>query len=252
MNFTRTLLVNCLLLVTSVVKAQVAFSIGPVGGLLVSTTNASPVGEKSYYYSVTSSSYRPGFAAGFVGTLSKDHFTLQANILYAQMGYQLQREYQYTGYTGGTPLAPTIYTSTMRANYLTVPLNLVLTQRVTGQGGQVFIGPYIGWLLGGHNVETLSGVNGVAASSITYPLRSITEESPNTFYARSMDAGLQAGVGYRYKGALLQIGYSWGLRNLAVTNTVDITKSTTPAVPGQNRGLQICLGYLVTTTATKN
>jgi hypothetical protein len=199
----------------------------------------------TYYYSVTSSRYQPGFAAGVAATLTTGHFTLQTNLLYARKGYQLQRQFQYIGYTGGAPLSPISYTSTAQLNYFTLPVNLVLTQRTTGQGGQIFIGPYIGWLLGGRVIENLQGDNGIIPSTTPYPLqRASADQSPDTFYAHALDVGLQTGVGYRYKGALLQLGYSWGLRQLAVTRTVPPSKAATPAVPTQNRGLQVCLSYL--------
>lgn len=252
---TSWLLLGSLLLAAPALQAQIAFSVGPQVGLSVATCHfaQAPVGpiatRSNYYRNVATTAYQAGFSAGAVGTLTRGQLTLQAGLLYAQQGYQLRIEDTYVGYTGGAQQVLT-YTSAVRLNYLTLPLNLVFTQRAQGQGGQLFAGPYLSVLLGGQAAETVTST-GAATVATTYSVvRGANGRHPDTFYAPAVDAGLQAGGGYQYKRVLLQATYRWGLRNLAAEHPALTTNAlAAPLVaadsPYQQRGFQFCLTYLV-------
>lgn len=153
------------------------------------------------------------------------------------------------GYTGGAQQGRT-YTSAVRLNYLSLPLNLVFTQRAQGQGGQLFAGPYLSVLLGGQAAETVTST-GTATVATTYPVvRGANGRHPDTFYAPAVDAGLQVGVGYQYRRALLQAAYQCGLRHLAAEHPALTTNAlAAPLVavdsPSQQRGFEVGLTYLV-------
>lgn len=73
-------------------------------------------------------------------------------MLYAQLGHRLHGVGSYWSST--QPVSQEV-----RANYLLIPLTVARTQHVNGQGLQVFVGPYLGILLGGHaRVENEHGI----------------------------------------------------------------------------------------------
>ncbi|MBH8556940.1 outer membrane beta-barrel protein [Hymenobacter negativus] len=137
--------------------------------------------------------------------------------------------------------------STSRANYLEIPVNLVYT---TGgdHGFQVFAGPYVAFGLGGRteieNQGNTTSTNGSGGSSSTnnyysygntffiyrdtYPGGPVTNSGTGTsgttnpapydansgaIVARRFDAGLNAGIGYRFRAVQVQLGYGLGLVN---------------------------------------
>ena len=120
--------------------------------------------------------------------------------------------------------------ATYRFNYLTLPLQVVDALRADGQGAQVFAGGYVGSLLGGnydyqnsysatYPGEATGGgskKSGLVVWGDYFPNNSnIHGYADDGFYSRALDAGLQAGLGYRFGRALVQASYSHGLRNLA-------------------------------------
>jgi hypothetical protein len=134
--------------------------------------------------------------------------------------------------------------STSRANYLEIPVNLVYT---TGgdHGFQVFAGPYVAFGMGGRteleNQGTTTSTNGSGSNSTstnnyysyantfflyrdTYPGAPATgtngttypasyDANSGTVVARRFDAGLNAGIGYRFQALQVQLGYGLGLVN---------------------------------------
>jgi hypothetical protein len=66
------------------------------------------------------------------------------------------------------------------------------------------------------------------------------------YYARRLDLGAQAGLGYQLGGALLQLSYSQGLRNMKATELYTMSgviyNSDTPDY--RNRSWQASLSYL--------
>ena len=107
----------------------------------------------------------------------------------------------------------------MRLNYVTIPVNLAYAQRPDGRGLQVFAGPYIGVLTGGNYehqfmpVDPLVGASPVIGGSVSAAGQSGTTR---TAHSQRVDAGLQAGLGYRAGSLLVQATYSLGLRDVGV------------------------------------
>ena len=226
------LLSSGLLLVASA-RAQVAFHLGP--SLTGVFATAAQEGGSSDI--ITS---RPGFEAGVLASWQRGHFALQPALRYAQRGSRQ---------TPGPQVADGFSYDT-RLHYLTLPVQLAYTQHPDGRGFQVFAGPYLGWLLGGH--YTRSG--GIAGQTLAGDVVGADEHTVDvgsqlpdySFYARHLDLGAQAGVGYQLGPALWQVSYSLGLRNVATP----LTYTHNGAVIGgdnpvyRNRAIQVSVSYL--------
>ncbi|WP_460585115.1 porin family protein [Hymenobacter arcticus] len=216
------------MLIATSAQAQVTFSVGPHAGLNVSTVHYTD-------RPTTTTTYRPGFEAGLTGSLGFGHLALEPTLAYAQKGYHAQDEFN----TGSTLIANY---DDFRLNYLTLPVNLVYRQQADGQGFQLFAGPYVGALLGGHFYES-SRANGNLLAEVSGQITA--EKSSSTTPSRPQhrwDAGLQAGIGYRYKEVVFQAGYSLGLRNVqAESGFGPIAFDYTPYY---NRAFQASLSYL--------
>ncbi|RZJ88879.1 MAG: PorT family protein, partial [Hymenobacter sp.] len=142
-QFTTTFLAASSLLLATAAQAQVTCSIGPKIGYSL-TTASFHVADYPDYFS-TYSSYRSGIEAGVLAQVGfGSHWAVQPAFLYARKA----QRYGTTSY-----YQPNNYGSyqeyTLGLNYLLLPINLLYSQRTGGQGGQVFLGPYVGWLLGG-------------------------------------------------------------------------------------------------------
>jgi hypothetical protein len=143
------------------------------------------------------------------------------------------------------------YDETVRLNYLTLPLNLAYTLGQAGQGLQVFAGPYLGLLVGGnyqqqvHGSSYLGGPARESENSGKVKAATVVSDANNR-YSQRLDAGLQAGVGYRLKNLQLQVGYSLGLRNLAVPYQ-GYNGALYEAPANYNRAFQLSISYLVGT-----
>jgi hypothetical protein len=233
----RLLLATTLFSAASVAQAQVRFALGPQVGYNLTTVNYNTHDPGV----AISNKYLSGFAAGIAADIGFGHVAIQPAVQFARKGYD------QTG-TNRLAASPIVTSVQMRFNYLAVPINVAYTQHRNGQGAQVFAGPYVGFLLGGHYTaettypgaaNTNQAGKVVAANSYT---PNVNEE--NT-YSQRVDAGLQFGLGYRYQGLLVQAAYSLGLRNQA---------SVQEALPGgyrldypstyYNRAFQLSLAYL--------
>jgi hypothetical protein len=229
-------LVTGALLLARTAHAQATFSIGPRVGL-----NSSAVHFPVDYR--TSSTSRAGFEAGLTSNVQFGHFALQPSLLFSQKGSGS------SGYLVGLD-TPVTYDEQLRLNYLTLPLNLAFTLGKDGKGLQVFGGPYVSMLLGGHYVRQTHEGGGYLGGpayevEVTGKVKpaSIVSDSDNK-YSQRFDTGLQAGVGYRLGGFLLQANYSLGLRNLATQyRGYDGRLYDDPAY--YNRSWQVSLSYLV-------
>jgi hypothetical protein len=136
----------------------------------------------------------------------------------------------------------------VRLNYLTVPLNLAFTLGHAGQGLQVFAGPYVSLLVGGR--FAWQGHFASYQGSAPYDAEGSGKVEPANLipdyanlYSRRFDAGLQAGLDYRFGGLLVQAGYSVGLRNLGVPFQFGSHTYDSPAY--YNQAFQASLSYLV-------
>jgi hypothetical protein len=229
-------LVSGAFLLAGTAHAQATFSVGPRVGLNMSTLHF-PVDYR------TSSTSRAGFEAGLTGNVQFGHFALQPSLLFSQKGSGS------SGYLVGLD-TPVTYDEQLRLNYLTLPLNLAFTLGKDGKGLQVFGGPYVSMLLGGHYVRQTHEGGGYLGGpayevEVTGKVKpaSIVSDNDNK-YSQRFDTGLQAGVGYRLAGFLLQANYSLGLRNLATQyRGYDRRLYDGPAY--YNRSWQVSLSYLV-------
>ena len=242
-QLTASLLASGLVLLATASQAQTTFRIGPKLSYALSTASFN-VADYPDYFS-TFSSYRSGFEAGVVAQVGVGtHWALQPALLYARKapGYGTSSYYQPNNYGYYQEY-------TLGLNYLTLPLNLLYSQRASGQGGQVFLGPYVGWLLGGtYRVRTNTGsgqptLGGPAFDGTVKPGDTYAT-SGSDYYLRRLDAGLQVGVGYGFDALQLQASFSLGLRNIGAAYAP--TASTYYEAPViKNRGFQLSAAYLL-------
>ncbi len=230
------------LLLAGTAHAQATFSIGPCLGGNVST---------AHFADETTTSTRLGFEAGIRGVLQLGHVAVQPAVLFAQRGFTSKPSFYDVGFGGLTQ-------TSVRLHYLAIPLQVAYTQHTDGQGFQVSAGPYVSFLVGGKSVAdyqysgygSLQQESTVAAADVhTTNIDPSSLQRPDyTYYARRLDLGAQAGLGYRLGGALLQVSYSLGLRNVATAERytvggVQLTYDTgNPAY--RNRAFQASLTYL--------
>lgn len=241
---TRLLLLASGLLSMATAHAQTTFSIGPRLGGNVSTVRFADDNDK-----ITA---RAGFEAGVLGSLQFGHLAVQPAVVFAQRGYTRTLSFYDAGFGGLTQ-------TSVRLNYLTLPLQVAYVQHTNGQGFQLAAGPYASLLVGGNSLgdyrfpfaptqQVRSKV--VAAEVHTVDISPSSLREPDyTVYSRRFDLGAQVGLGYRLGGALLQLSYSLGLRNVATTErytlggglpTYDFSGSAY-----RNRSFQVALSYLV-------
>jgi hypothetical protein len=169
------------------------------------------------------------------------HLAIQPAVQFAQKGYDQVVTSSFN---------PLITSNQVRLNYLAVPVNLAYTQHRDGQGAQVFAGPYVGVLLGGHYTSVTRYPPYILLPDITREGKVVAAESytpsstDSNVYSRRVDAGLQFGLGYRYQGLLLQAAYGLGLTNQA--SVAEQLPGGGPAVypTYRNRAFQLSLAYL--------
>jgi hypothetical protein len=230
----RFVITGSLFLLSTAAQAQASFSIGPRLGLNVSTyhfSSATPADRQRY---------QTGFEAGVLASVGFGHLALQPALLYTQKG---NTQYTTVDVRTGTniPVGIGEFKNTYRLNYLTLPVNIAYTQHPDGQGFQVFAGPYLGLLLSGRYENTIdvAGTPTTDSGKIT----PIANDAPDLdAYARRLDAGLQAGLGYRYQGLLLQFDYSLGLRDIGARYYYNGVAISNPAY--YNRAFLASLAYL--------
>jgi hypothetical protein len=242
MKHTLLLLAGSLLLVGAA-HAQATFSVGPRLGGNVSTVRYASGEDKI--------SSRLGFEAGVMGSLQFGHVAVQPAVLFAQRGYTRTPDFYDSGFGGLTR-------ASVRLNYLTIPLQVAYVQRTNGQGFQLSAGPYVSFLVGGNSLSDYQFISWgaqqrrqtVAAADVhTVDISpSSVQEPAHTVYSRRLDLGGQVGLGYRLGGALLQVSYSLGLRNVATTERYTINNMSPTYDVGnpayRNRSFQVALSYL--------
>jgi hypothetical protein len=201
-----------LLFISICVNGQTRISVGPQIGLNISKSNYEDLYGYNYSYKTSST---PRFEAGIVANFGHRHIALQPSVLYSQKGFVLDGGLQETN---GTQTSVVSIHQTLSLNYLTIPINIVYTQKDNGQGFQAFGGGYLGILLGGKvKYNNHQGVEGAIINSYQaeLPVRAGNSFLSNGYYySKRFDAGLQGGVGYQCAGALLQVSYSLGLTNV--------------------------------------
>ncbi|GAB3857573.1 hypothetical protein GCM10028822_31510 [Hymenobacter terrigena] len=238
-------------LLAGTVQAQVRVSVGPqLGGNISATPYATYYRPDGYHTTA-----RTGVEVGALASISTGHWALQPALLFSQKGFRIDDE--YTQESNGNYS----WNSTKNDycfNYLTLPLNLAYTQRADGQGFQVFAGPYVSLLLGGHYTSALGYAyrtphsGGGSSSQTSGTVAAYDAPWPNTvsrdvFYTQRFDAGVQGGLGYGYGRALLHIGYSLGLRNLGKEQVLSGNAATVTisASVYHNSAFQASVAYLL-------
>jgi hypothetical protein len=237
---TNFLTISSLFLATAV-QAQTTFRIGPKVGYSLSTASFH-VSDYPDYFS-TFSSYRSGVEAGVLAQVGfGSHWAVQPALLYARKApsYGTSSYYQPNNYGYHQQY-------TLGLNYLLLPVNVLYSQRPNGQGGQVFLGPYVGWLLGGtYRVRSNAGPG---QPKVGGPAYDGTVEAGDTYvnssrYAiRGLDAGLQVGVGYGFEALQLQASFSLGLRDIGAAYASNAPHDYEAPVI-RTRGFQFSAAYL--------
>jgi hypothetical protein len=221
-------------------QAQTTFSLGPQVGLNVTTATYSHNAVSPYDLHTAPLSR---LEVGLVATMGAGHFLLQPALLYSQKGFVLKGTLLPTASPTSRPIAAQV---TSQLNYLTLPLNFVYAQKANGEGFRLFGGGYVGLLLGGKRKVRDEYANTNSFASIyesESPIKPGNNSASSTdFYAKRLDAGLQVGLGYQYQSALVQLTYSAGLTNPAVTYP-PLPSENSPSY--YNRALTISLAYLL-------
>lgn len=221
-------------------QAPVRFSFGPRVGYKLSTTHFTN-------HRFFKTSYRPGLEAGVTASLRRGHFALQPAACYVQKGYRLAFVIP-----GDRVFEALHYRDNTRLDYLVFPLNLAYSQHADGQGWQVFAGPYLGLLLRGRYVSYIAfdyDYTGTpeqwheSRGNVVSERRYEPAHRTNT-HIKKVDAGLQGGLGYQYRGFLLQGTYSLGLRNVQYKNFAANVDYGTASIPYYNRSFDLSLAYL--------
>ncbi|NVO86253.1 outer membrane beta-barrel protein [Hymenobacter terrestris] len=220
----------------SCAQGQTSISAGPVIGFNTSTA--------PYKYDHTfTTHYRTGGAIGALANIQRQHLALQVVALYQQKGFRID-----DAYTSPNSLY-TRQKNDYRLNYLNVPVQVAYAFRPDGQGLQVFAGGYAGLLLGGkaeldtYYEDAMSGASGVRQGTMKLEPGRAPDPSSIHSYSQRIDAGLQAGAGYRCEQLLLQLSYSYGLRDAGPRYEEGIGDGfITPSY--YNRVAQVSVAYL--------
>ncbi|RSK49830.1 porin family protein [Hymenobacter rigui] len=222
----------------SAAQAQTVISFGPRLGFNASTSHYS-------YDRTFTTKYKPGGSVGVMAEARRGHLALQAAALYEQKGFRLDDEYK-----SGSDYSR--QKDTYRLNYLTLPVQVVYTQHEDGQGVQILAGSYVGMLLNGqlqyddYYQNRVIGELAFRGESKIKPASTIDYPSQGA-YSQRFDAGVQAGVGYRYNNLLVQAEYSLGLRDLRPRyNDVNGNRFISPSY--YNRVVQLSASYLFSIT----
>lgn len=222
---------------------QTTFEFGPSVGANAATAAFTSVDGHAF-----ASNYISGVVFGVSGEVSWANLAVQASALYSQKGFRLSEDYSLS-----TSARAYTIRETYHLQYLTLPVNLVYSLRAKQQGLHAYAGGYLALALEGqYNYDNSYIVPQPSGSSYTYLARgesAIQIGETNRFIAKDatakrLDAGVQAGLGFRRNNMQAQIGYSLGLINLAET----IATNALVVVPNPprsyfNRCIQVSATY---------
>lgn len=155
------------------------------------------------------------------------NISVQPSLLFSRKGYKVEEEdddFKYEAWS--------------RLSYVEIPVNFVYTTGGTA-GFQVFAGPYVGVGIGGKEKYEYS--EGTMSESGEDKVKFAGKEgdADDTEYYRSLDFGLNAGIGYKAGPIQAQLGYGLGLSNI-VPNDEDDKE---PEYKFKNRTLHLSLSY---------
>jgi len=227
-TFTTALFAGSFLFLAVAAQAQVSISIGPKVGENLSNRHIAGNGNTDHRF---------GWVAGAQASFTWGRFALQPALLFSQKGNSYSTDVDYRNATN-LPFQHRTYTSQLRLNYLTLPVNFTFAPSGTATGPQFFAGPYVSALLGGNFKTTVSGL-GSETSPVYAGDRSKVVDG---YYAGRLDAGLQAGLGFRCEHLVFQAEYSLGLRD--IEHTYIFAGQATSYVASYNRGFQASASYL--------
>ncbi|MDO7846812.1 outer membrane beta-barrel protein [Hymenobacter sp. M29] len=158
---------------------------------------------------VAPGTYRPGFEAGVVGQLGgTGHWAGRAGVLYTQKGDCVRHANTDLYHNHNLPNYGD-YTLALRLHYLTLPVSAVYAPRGMGRGLQLSFGGYLAACLGGNYALTNTAPDAPYVGTET--IVPVWRVSTRYVLTRVVDAGAQAGVGYRRGAFLAQAEYSLGL-----------------------------------------
>ncbi|AIZ65399.1 hypothetical protein PK28_17150 (plasmid) [Hymenobacter sp. DG25B] len=184
-----------------------------------------------------------GGEAGAMVQVSRQHWAVQVATLYAQKGFRVDDEHEYDPNVGGVYMRTR---ETYRLNYVTLPLQLAYTLHADGQGFQGFLGGYVGFLLNGQltydDIYRRPSYEPVYYKGKADIKPGQELEMKGDVISKGTDAGVQAGIGYRYQQLLTQISYSHGLVNLGTKYPNQPSNLYTPEY--SNRVIQVSFTYL--------
>jgi hypothetical protein len=215
-------------------RRRTLFHCGPSGALIGTTIRQPDPGFRP-----STLGYRAGFEAGVAGNWTRGHGALHVAARYARQGYV-----QHDQVIAPGPLTlPVEATAAYRLNYLSVPVSVAYTQFANGQGVQVYAGGYAARFLAGRYEKTDLAPGFPPTTGRVRPAEvQAFGRLGGSEYVRPWDAGVQAGVGYRFGTALLQVGYAHGLRTLAPDVNVGGGR-VLPQVAYYNQTVRLALTY---------
>lgn len=223
-----------LLLTASAAQAQVTF--GPRLGLNLSTVAA----DFKDADDELDPKYRIGGQVGVALNAQFGKLAFQPALMVSQKGFTAKEK--------NSTFYKTTLEQKLRLTYLELPLNLVFT---TGgdQGFQVFAGPYVGVGIGGkyavegnwtYNDGTIAISGSVDESGdVKYANEYPSSNNSDDVYFRTIDAGVNVGLGYKINAFQVQLGYGLGLGNIFPKD--EDGKDSEDKL--RHRGFQLTAGY---------
>jgi Outer membrane protein beta-barrel domain len=258
-NFVQhTLAAALMLTVASAAQAQITF--GPKVGLNLSNVKVKlSDASKSAGAKEEDTKMKVGASFGVMMNARFGNLSIQPALTYSMNGYKIDEDINETTTNNGVVVTQKgTATGSYSWGYVNVPINLIYT---TGgdQGFQVFVGPYVGLNLGGKydyesKVTSTTTVNGQQLASVSSNVsgkgdiegKSKVSESDaqkdDVLYLRTLDYGVNAGIGYLVNNFQIQAGYSLGLANLVPDYDGDTT-SDSDKDKAFNRVIQVTVGY---------
>jgi hypothetical protein len=182
-----------------------------------------------------------GAQAGLTLNAQFGKLAVQPSVLFSQKGFHQNQ-------SGTATLNGVTTTFSSKAdvvlNYIEVPVNLVYTFG-DGQGFQVFAGPYAGVGLSGKDKRDSKGVETTSSGAVTnysidvtYDVRFGEGRKENSVYYRTINVGLNGGIGYKIGALQAQLGYAYGLSNM-------LPKYYGNSQKGKDRTVQLSLAYFL-------
>jgi hypothetical protein len=190
----KVLLATVVVLFAISVNAQVQF--GVKAGLNLANVSVTEGGESA------DTKMKPGFHIGAIVDLSlSESFSVQPGLLFSQKGTKSEGSYSQQGITVDTK-------STMKLNYLDIPINAVLKLEAGSSKIHLFAGPVISYALSGKTTVEAS------AMGISNSEDADVEFGSEDGQMKRLDFGVNVGAGIQFNKILVSANYNLGLANL--------------------------------------